>query len=197
MQRLADELVQSDYVYWSSPVDMANLSGISSNTPIFQWDVDAPNNGTSGNYVAPPTSIMEVGKGYIIRVRNDSLPEFTASFDGVPNNGTINIDVFKSPSGALPAIEDRHYNLIGNPYPSSIDADSFLKDTDNDNIEGVVYIWSHSSPIGNFSNPFYENFRQLIIEMITSNIISQVPIPIHLLAKLPQVKDFCTSERCG
>jgi hypothetical protein len=67
-----------------------------------------------------PSNFMELGKGYIIRGPQDYTTQtesstYEASFIGVPNNGRI-----ESPIGITDS-----FNLIGNPYPSALDADSF------------------------------------------------------------------------
>src|SRR5690606_29463993 len=63
------------------------------------------------------------------------------TFVGIPNNGDITLNI--SPNQSY---------LIGNPYPSSIDANQFIRDnlkdvvggTNSDNvINGTLYFWSH------------------------------------------------------
>ena len=63
------------------------------------------------------------------------------TFKGIPNNGTITLNI-----GV-----DQNY-LIGNPYPSAIDANKFIKDnlkdvtggTNSKNVfNGSIYFWSH------------------------------------------------------
>lgn len=55
------------------------------------------------------------------------------TFVGKPNNGTI--------SGNSVLANDLF--LVGNPYPSAIDAYQFIIDNSN-TIEGTIYIWEHS-----------------------------------------------------
>lgn len=64
---------------------------------------------------------MTAGKGYIIRgpqsYVGDGYPKtYEASFTGIPNNGD-----FTAAIGNTGTV-----NLIGNPYPSALDAESFL-----------------------------------------------------------------------
>jgi hypothetical protein len=59
------------------------------------------------------------------------------TFEGLPHNGTIN----------LMSSVDRNY-LIGNPYPSAIDAEKFINDnlavTRGENyFDGALYFWDH------------------------------------------------------
>lgn len=85
---------------------------------------------------------MSLGRGYsIIAPDNFSnlIPEkLEVTFKGIPNNGKIKTDL-----GVV-----NTYNLIGNPYPSALDADLFL--TKNAfNIKGALYFWTHNTPITN------------------------------------------------
>ncbi|MBF4473533.1 hypothetical protein [Flavobacterium sp. HJJ] len=132
-KRTTPVLKDYDYVYWSSPVDNQKLSDL--------WSSDRYYRYTTGNWEAQPSStIMGIARGYIIRVRT-SDPAFRQSveFKGVPINGAVSI----RSQGV-----DRT-NLIGNPYPSAIDADSFiLSNSDivgNDSLGGYLYFWTHFS----------------------------------------------------
>jgi len=156
MQREASNLHVNDYVYWSSPVANFNISGIS-NTPTFQWNVNAINaNGSNGNWISASNSTMETARGYIVRVPNATT--FTTNFIGRPNNGRIREMVYKT--SVTQAANDRHWNLIGNPYPSAISANDFL--SANSRIDGNVRIWMHNNPLATVPNPsdtpFYQNF---------------------------------------
>jgi len=153
--RKADGLHQYDYVYWSSPVADFNISNIS-NTPTYQWDVTAGNTGTGvGNWMSATGATMAPGEGYIVRVANSQVATgVTTEFYGEPNNGDFNIPI--SPSGVGFASDD--WNLIGNPYPSAIDAEKFL--IENNDIEGRVDIWTHDEFIldTGADDPFYADF---------------------------------------
>ena len=152
VERRASELNTNDFIFWSSPVDGFNLNGITNpNTALaFVYDVNATNiDGTAGDFT-PITGVMASGKGYSIIVPDPFVASgFTATFSGKPKNGMINIDVLKSTSANQPSEESRHWNLIGNPYPSSINVDEFL--TANTVIEGNVRLWSHGIPSSNAS----------------------------------------------
>lgn len=138
-----------DYTYWSSPVANQSLINFSPNTlfdKYFYWN-------TSINYWvnATSSSIMTAGKGYIIRAPDvspfnvNSNNIFNGQFYGTPNNGTISTYII----GSL----DTNYNLIGNPYPSAIDADAFINFNSFSNggvLAGSLYLWSHNTPINNY-----------------------------------------------
>ena len=155
----ASEINQYDYVYWASPVAGFNISSIS-NTPTYQWDVDAVSNDTGvGNWVSAASSIMTPGEGYIVRVASSQLSGFTTEFYGEPNNGPFTIGVEKSSAYLTMDDNDSSWNLIGNPYPSAIDAEKFL--TANTNLEGRVDVWTHDTGLFDVTgadDAFYDNF---------------------------------------
>lgn len=162
-----------DFVYWSSPVTSFNVSSISPATPtsrIFSWSPTLLNpNGGEGNWTNANGNMI-VGKGYIVRgpsTFNNTTPQlFNATFTGIPNNGTINYNIERGnntgagtngPNGILRTIYDDNWNLVGNPYPSSINVSKFL--TENTNIEGAIRIWSHTNlPNSANSDPFYGDY---------------------------------------
>lgn len=169
------------YNYWSSPVNPVNNTANNTNYTIAQilWDgTDYANpqpitfntTGYDGatstpitladywmfKYVNQPdnydnwfsghirsTGSLLVGEGYTQKGTGTTAPEQNYVFVGKPNNGTIQ----------LPIDGDNVY-LIGNPYPSAIDADQFIMDNistievNGDVIgsgtsTGALYFWEH------------------------------------------------------
>jgi hypothetical protein len=146
-KRNSQPMKNFDYSYWSSPVTGQTTVNLSPNTladkyhrydPVQGWVLDR--------------GIMQPGIGYIIRVPKPNFwPIPTASsyiqpveFKGIPNNGEIPV-----------TIADGNFYLMGNPYPSALDADKFLyKNIDNaDNdindsiLGGTIYFWTHNTGI--------------------------------------------------
>ena len=148
-----------DYVYWSAPVDGFAVVNLPNNLR-FYWDPIATNaNGTQGNWLAA-SGFMQKGQGYIARISNSAIGAAatplvtTLTFQGSnPFNGEFDYTIKR---GSTPGINDC-WNLVGNPYPSAIDADLFL--TDNTAIEGSVRIWTHGSLPALIASPFYQNFQ--------------------------------------
>lgn len=143
--RNAQPMIQYDYTYWSSPLSPQTLVGLS---PLTQSDMYYAFDPIINDfYPVNANTIMDPGKGYIVRAPEGytaSPQTFVGTFNGgsnngVPNNGEIFIDIV-SPTG----VED--YNLIGNPYPSAIDADVFYGDNSG-LIDGNFYFWTHNTPI--------------------------------------------------
>ena len=159
-----------DYTYWSSPVQGQILSQIfnSNELPLFDkyffWNASAPpapslaNFYHSGNWAnIVNSSSMNTANGYIIRgpqsfsTTNPGICH--ASFYGTPNNGTLTTPMIGRnyvPSATTnPCVNTKiNMNFIGNPYPSALDADSFLSDIANTSIVGgAIYQWSHNTQI--------------------------------------------------
>ena len=162
---------KNDYVYWSSPISVFNVNGISplTNTSyIFKWNPTIGNaNGGFGSWVSANGETMVLGKGYIVKGPENftnTTQNFTATFNnGTPNNGIITIPIsrgsytgtnYNGTNGTVITRFSDNWNLIGNPYPSAIRALDFLNL--NTNIEGAVRLWTHSSlPSSAISSPFY------------------------------------------
>lgn len=164
-----------DYVYWSSPVKNFVVNSMSLNPapgPIYKWNPTLANlNNGYGNWVSASGQIMNVAEGYIVRapssysLTNPTL--FTATFTGTPHNGTISKTVFRGPYTGIPYLGNNgveinnlsdNWNLIGNPYPSSIRASQFIFDNSSV-IETNLQFWTHGlSPSNLVSSPFYGSF---------------------------------------
>jgi hypothetical protein len=167
-----------DYEYWSSPVSNQNFNSIF--TPItpgpkYEWNTTIANsNGGQGNWVNLTTSTMTNGKGYIIRgpssspFNNSTSNILTGNFIGTPNNGTIIVPIYRgsdtntSYHTGTNGIEitnlSDNWNLLGNPYPSSIRGSQFLYNN-RTKIEGNIRLWTHGTlPSSLIINPFYSSF---------------------------------------
>ncbi|RYZ56489.1 MAG: T9SS sorting signal type C domain-containing protein, partial [Sphingobacteriales bacterium] len=141
-KRDAQPMIQYDYTYWSSPLNPQTLVGLS---PLTLSDKYFQFNAAAGTYQnVPSNSLMDPGRGYIIRAPQSytSTPTvFNGVFnggsnDGVPNNGII----------SEPIVGGTKYNLLGNPYPSAIDADLFYA-ANSSLIQGNFYFWTHNTAI--------------------------------------------------
>jgi hypothetical protein len=133
-------IIKTDYTYWSSPVSPQKLIDVSPETlSSMFYSFNA-----TGNYWKRENTanLMNKGVGYIIRgpesftAPNPTFGIHLATFIGVPNNGVITTPI----GGANTS------NLIGNPYPSAIDADLFL-DANSALLEGNLYFWTHATEI--------------------------------------------------
>ena len=91
-------------------------------------------NTTSNTYAnweyAGPTGNQLAGEGWTMKGTGASGSTQNYIFVGKPNNGDINLD-----------IDNGNDYLVGNPYPSAIDAHDFI--SDNPDTDGTVYFWEH------------------------------------------------------
>ncbi|RUT69733.1 hypothetical protein D0817_14010 [Flavobacterium cupreum] len=145
MERISYPMKNFDYTYWSSAVAGEKLNVLSPNT---LSDKYMSFNGTNW-VIESGNTVMTPGKGYIIRVPSSgytypngkdkwTTPTYaqTVNFIGIPNNGVITGESLKA----------NNFYLIGNPYPSALDANKFL--AANAFLNGTLYFWTHNTAIG-------------------------------------------------
>ena len=153
------------YNYWSSPVGVPNNStnnnpyklpdviknigfltsgydGTASPLRIADYWIWKFSNKTSGDYSqwqhVRSTGTMLIGEGFTMKgPGTGTIPALqNYVFEGKPNNGDINL-----------TISSGNDYLVGNPYPSALDADQFIND--NYNVDGTgsttgpLYFWQH------------------------------------------------------
>ena len=139
INRNSNPLRRLDFTIWSSPVTNANqflttFSPLTTTTRFYSYNEST----NLYNVISNPTSTaFDLAKGYLIRIPNthpDTPTIWAGSFTGIPNNGTISKPVTYSGSTLF------GYNLVGNPYPSSISAEAFVT-ANASQIEGSLYFW--------------------------------------------------------
>ncbi|GEL10607.1 hypothetical protein FGL01_13460 [Flavobacterium glycines] len=123
-----------DFTYWSSPVTPQTLKNLSPNTLYDKYY--SYNNGWQIIYNGAAT--MTAGRGYLVRAPQTfsitvAAVDTNPTFIGTPNNGVVSF-----------IVAGNQVHLLGNPYPSAIDADVFLN-TNAAVLEGTLYFWTHNS----------------------------------------------------
>jgi hypothetical protein len=167
-----------NYNYWSSPVSPISITSNNNNYTIDGIMKDGTNPASPANinwiggYNGAPTSPISLAKFWLYKFDNYGNDYFSwvavtptdpirvgqaftlkgsgASglqnyvFTGKPNNALVNTNVVSSDQ----------LMLTGNPYPSSLDAEEFIKDNLKDCvgcrastniIDGTLYFWEHYS----------------------------------------------------
>lgn len=140
LKRNSSPIRKYDFTYWSSPVENQKLIDASPNTAsdkYFSYDY------LSKNWLQEnPSNSMITGKGYTFLGPQDLsetvASNFEAVFEGIPNNGKVEVSL--APANT--------YNLVGNPYPSAINADAFITQN-RAKIKGTLYFWTHNTPLTN------------------------------------------------
>lgn len=137
------------YNYWSSPVDNEDVSILGAN--LYSYNPSGATDMTLSGWTqgwVPASGNMTAGRGYISTGGN------TVSFSGNANNANtgspITVDIEKNDgvSNNVP------FNLIGNPFPSSIDAELFMDVNGpvagggNGSITGSLYFWDDDGTAG-------------------------------------------------
>jgi hypothetical protein len=142
VKRNSNDLYRLDYTSWSSPVSgtqtLEQFSPLTSQSPNRFYTYDTASN-QYDNTNNPTTATFDQAAGYLIRMPNDASAvtptAYAGEFTGVLNNGTISKAISDSGSG---------YNMIGNPYASTISADAFMIDN-TASIESIMYFWRRTN----------------------------------------------------
>jgi len=117
------------YAFWSSPVVSQNLTNMyTAGTPAFITVYDT----ATDSYVNAASTTSVFAKAYSIKtpVANAALV-----FEGTPNTGTQTYTLATSGNG---------FNLIGNPYPSSLSLGAFYT-ANAARISSTFYFWDNKS----------------------------------------------------
>ncbi len=140
VKRYTTAMRRYDYTYWSSPVQgetLFNLSPLTLSDKFFEYNAAGP-----AWLAIPSSTVMQSGKGYIVRAPQNFDTVATEIYDDGEFTGLTNNGIIQTP------IVAGSWNLIGNPYPSAIDADAFLGFGQNEGvIEGSIYLWTHNTPV--------------------------------------------------
>jgi hypothetical protein len=127
----------SNYDYWSFPIAVASTSQLGP-SGVYTYD---PQLGTADElddqfdpgWVTAGSNAIP-GKGYA------GYGNVAETFTGTVNNGSvaIGIEYFSNPDPTLGGVA---YNLIGNPYPSGVDAADFLFANQSRLAEATIWYW--------------------------------------------------------
>jgi hypothetical protein len=130
MKRNTSALIRQDYVLWSSPVVGQNLLAFSPATLTNRFYNYNPTSNLFDVVTSPANTAFTKAQSCLIRMPNNhpaTPTNWTGSFTGTPNNGSIAV-----------AVTSGTYNAVGNPYPSAISADEFIK---QNNLSAPLYFY--------------------------------------------------------
>lgn len=147
VERSSNSLNYLDYTIWSSPVTNAsqNLLDFSPLTLPTRFYTYNTNTNFYNAVASPSTTPFAKGAGYLIRMPDTDAAypgplTYSGSFTGVPNSGDVSV--------SLNYVDATHgYNMVGNPYPSPINAAAFLT-ANSANIESTLYFWRKTNGAG-------------------------------------------------
>lgn len=139
VKRNSSALKRLDYTLWSSPVNNQQLFAFSPQTTSNRFYSYNSDTNIYNSIQSPSINTFNRAEGYLIRMPNNhpaTTPTiWNGTFTGVPHNGTITVPMQNF--GA-----NKQFNLVGNPYPSPIDAKLFVQNPNNAaNITGTLYFW--------------------------------------------------------
>ncbi|UTW67271.1 T9SS type A sorting domain-containing protein [bacterium SCSIO 12643] len=160
------------YNIWSSPIQSAPLSSVFNNSnpcDIYVFDKDLQTwkydytagytttcNGNSVTFTASDVILggdgnMDIGGGYFV----PGNPTALKTYNGTINNGdlqkAISITNLGNPGGTDWADDD--WNLLGNPYPSALNATAFWNENavNNSRITDALYFWDEADTTGGYN----------------------------------------------
>lgn len=115
-----------DQVYWSSPVSLQKIKGNDGFSPNAHLGYYKEYEEFSDLFIPTEDLNFLPAKGYAISAEAGNQQDKTYRFNGLLNNGNININITRSPNtvtGSPTFTKIKGFNLVGNPYPSNIDFD--------------------------------------------------------------------------
>lgn len=150
VKRNTTPVLKYDATFWSSPT--TGTQTLYNFSPGTDWDRYNGYDSTMDQYTYPDATTTVFGKGIGYSIRCPSTTSSTVAkvlpyqFIGVPNNGTFTtpLAVALDGSGGL--------SLVGNPYPSALNAEDFITENLYDpllnptnTLSGTYYIWTHNN----------------------------------------------------
>lgn len=127
----------AEYNYLSSPIVTSDIVNVFSGSYVVRYNPSTAVTLNDGwEFIS--SGQMELGRGYAISGKNDSSFSGRRYFNGKANNGNVSITIDGTSYGG----EGDDWNMVGNPYPSSIDMQAFL--AANNGI-GAIYVYNQST----------------------------------------------------
>lgn len=203
------------YNYWSSPVGSLAATN-NTNTPFnigmltdgngvpiqftnnydqtgqvsTSWLYSYQNGQTFWDWTAlTPASAISPGIGYTQKGTGVATPEQAYIFEGKPNNGIILVptdDIDGDSANESEQDVTMTTSMIGNPYPSALDARQFIADN-NGIIQGTILLWEQWAGNSHYLAE-YEGGYGYINAMATARAYQHPDIPIASQAQTQGIK---------
>lgn len=144
LTRVSPPLKRLDYMLWSSPVSGQLLQEFSPATLSNRFYSYSSASNLYVPIANPASTSFESATSFLIRMPNNhptTPTSWNGQFEGIPNNGLLSKSVT---SGT--------YNAVGNPYPSTIDADLFIIEN---SLTDPLYFWRKTNNPNNSSYATY------------------------------------------
>jgi sugar lactone lactonase YvrE len=135
LERLASDN-SAQYNYWSSPVQTSTIAGVFGATgrQFYNW-----NTVTTAWDNANVNANLTAGVGFIATGTSNTPTTITRTFSD--NTGFNSGDITFGLTFLADGDPDNDWNLVGNPYPSGLDANQFITDNAAE-IGNALYLWS-------------------------------------------------------
>ena len=197
VNRNSSLLSRLDYTIWSSPVTNASqfLTTFSPETSLNRFYNYNQTTNLYNALATPATTPFATATGYLIRMPNTAVAApatqtFSGVFSGVPNNGNITKAV--TYSGA-----SFGFNMIGNPYPSTLNADDFIT-ANATKIESSLYFWRKINAASGSAYAIYNSLGSTATPSSPSpNGTIQVGQGFFVKAKSTTTVSFTNAMRLG
>ncbi|MGB0525086.1 MAG: BspA family leucine-rich repeat surface protein, partial [Flammeovirgaceae bacterium] len=123
--------------YWTSPVQNTDIATVFGSTGEDFYTFDAASQAWA---TADQHATLGAGEGFIATGMSNTATTITRSFSDSMgfHSGTI---MLTPEFDGITGDPGKNWNLVGNPYPSGLDAVQFLSDNSSV-IENAVYLWS-------------------------------------------------------
>ncbi len=118
---------RDQFNFVNSPVINQNIKGI------YDGDSDAQHYDEASNLFVAFDGEYIAGRGQALNEAAEGEAETTAVFEGVPFNGSLSLENLSN--------ENTGFHLIGNPYPSQLDLNTFYND--NTDLEPTFLFWDN------------------------------------------------------
>ncbi|MEQ8546260.1 MAG: BNR repeat-containing protein, partial [Cyclobacteriaceae bacterium] len=134
------------YSVVGSPVSGASTSSLGSLVYSYDETVAFGSDGSARFKEVTTPETMAGGNAYFSAFTGE------VTFTGTPHTGDVSVPLAYDANDG----ENAGFNLVSNPYPAAINYLELIKETNNPNISGTVYLWDDGgSDVGQRSNSDY------------------------------------------